>query len=45
MRKRQDFDRKIQNEREKKRQKILGHKKIVSRQISKKYQGTMKDTI
>ncbi len=42
-RKLQEFERRKQNEREKKKNKIAAHKKIVSRMIAKKYNFGMKE--
>ena len=43
LRKKQEFERRKQNEREKKKNKIGAHRKIVSRQISKQFVAGMKD--
>ena len=42
-RKKQDFEKRKNNERDKKRIRILAHKKLISRVISKKYNDGMKD--
>jgi hypothetical protein len=39
----QEFERRKQNERDKKRNKVAAHKKIVSRTIAKKYMNGTKD--
>lgn len=43
LRKKQDFERRKQNERDKKKMRIAAHKKLISRVISKKYHNGMKD--
>lgn len=45
MRKKQEYERTKQTEREKKKNKILAHKKIVSRVISKQYNAGVKDHV
>jgi hypothetical protein len=45
MRKKQEFERRKQSEREKKKNKIMAHKKIVSRCIAKQYNDGIKDHV
>ena len=43
VRKKQEFEKRKANEREKKKNKVAAHKKVVSRIIAKKYNQGMKD--
>lgn len=45
MRKKQEFERRKQNERDKKKNKVAAHKKLVARVIAKKYNTGMKDYV
>lgn len=45
MRKKQEYERIKQTEREKKKNKILAHKKIVSRSIAKQYNAGVRDHV